>query len=85
MACLSRPYPFKIFKGCLPQNLLSPILILCLIYTSKYKNLKFLGDFNAATCYKNPDKPTCIDLILTNCPRSFQNSCVITDSTIRFS
>ena len=23
---LSRPYPFKIFKGCLPQNLLSPLL-----------------------------------------------------------
>ena len=20
------------------------------------------------TCYKNPEKPTCIDLILTNCP-----------------
>ena len=32
---------------------------------------------NKPTCYKNPDKPTCIDLILTNCPRSFQNSCVI--------
>ena len=29
------------------------------------------------TCYKNPDKPTCIDLILTNCAGSFQNSCVI--------
>ena len=26
------------------------------------------------TCYKNPDKPTCIGLILTNCPGSFQNS-----------
>ena len=26
------------------------------------------------TCFKNPDKPTCIDLILTNCPRSFQNT-----------
>ena len=24
-------------------------------------------------CFKNADKPTCIDLILTNCPRSFQN------------
>ena len=32
---------------------------------------------NKPTCYKNPDKPTCIDLILTNCPGSFQNSCVI--------
>ena len=68
------------------------------IYTSKYENLIFLGDFNAgvedtgikifcisynltsmvnkATCFKNPDKPTCIDLILTNCPGSFQSSCV---------
>ena len=27
--------------------------------------------------FKNPEKPSCIDLILTNCPRSFQNSCVI--------
>ena len=27
--------------------------------------------------YKNPGKPTCIDLILAICPPSFQNSCVI--------
>ena len=27
--------------------------------------------------YENTDRPSCIDLILTNCPRSFQNSCVI--------
>ena len=26
------------------------------------------------TCFENPDKPTCIDLILTNCPRNFQNT-----------
>ena len=26
---------------------------------------------------KNPKKPSCIDLILKNCPCSFQNSCVI--------
>ena len=32
---------------------------------------------NKATCYKNPDKPTCVDVILTNCPGSFQNSCVV--------
>ena len=24
------------------------------------------------TCYKNPEKPTCTDLILTNSPRQFQ-------------
>ena len=29
------------------------------------------------TCYKNPNKHSCIDLILTNKPRSFQHSCVI--------
>ena len=32
---------------------------------------------NKPACYKNPDKPTCIDLILRNFPRSFQNACVI--------
>ena len=26
------------------------------------------------TCFKNPDKPTCIALILTNYPCSFQNT-----------
>ena len=29
------------------------------------------------TCYKNPNKPSCIDFILANKPRSFQHSCVI--------
>ena len=29
------------------------------------------------TCYKNPEAPSCIDLILTNKPYSFQNSCVL--------
>ena len=28
-------------------------------------------------CYKNPANPSCIDLILTNSPRSFQNSSVV--------
>ena len=32
---------------------------------------------NKPTCYKNPDKSTCIDLILTNCLGSFQNFSVI--------
>ena len=30
-----------------------------------------------ATCFKNPENPSCIDLILTNKPRSFQTKCVI--------
>ena len=29
------------------------------------------------TCYKNPNNPACIDLILSNTPRSFQSACVI--------
>ena len=29
------------------------------------------------TCYKNPNNPKCIDLIITNRQRTFQNSCVI--------
>ena len=28
-------------------------------------------------CYKNPNNTTCIDLILSNTPRSFQSTCVI--------
>ena len=29
------------------------------------------------TCYKNPSNPVCIDLILTNVLRSYQNTCVV--------
>ena len=29
------------------------------------------------TSFKNPDNPSCIDLFLTNCSRSFQNTQVI--------
>ena len=35
-------------------------------------NLKNLVKRN--TCFKNPNKLICIHLILTNCPRSFQNT-----------
>ena len=35
-------------------------------------NLKHL--IKVPTCYKNPDNPSVIDLMLTNCPRSHQNS-----------
>ena len=31
---------------------------------------------NKPTCYKKPEIPSCIDLILIHCPRSFQHSCV---------
>ena len=32
---------------------------------------------NMPRCHKNPEKGSCIDIILTNCPRSFQSSCAI--------
>ena len=38
----------------------------------------FCGNYNLkTTCHKNPDNPTCTDLILTNVPRSFQSTCVL--------
>ena len=30
-----------------------------------------------STCYKNPENPSCIDLILTNKAKSFQSTCVM--------
>ena len=68
-------------------------------YYGKYKNVVFLGGFNAEieettmksfcesynltnlieqpTCFRNPEKPSCIDLIFTNRPKSFQSTCII--------
>ena len=42
-----------------------------LVFSDTY-DLKSL--IKESTCYKNPNKPSCIDLILTNKPRSFQHS-----------
>ena len=36
-----------------------------------------VDSYNGPTCYKNPDNPTSIDLILTNKPLSFKNTYVI--------
>ena len=38
-------------------------------------NLKSL--ISSPTCFKNPENPSCIDLILTNHPKSFQQSCTL--------
>ena len=41
---------------------------------------QFLHDYNAVniihknTCYKSMNKPSCIDLIITNSPNGFQNT-----------
>ena len=40
----------------------------CQIYN--FKNL-----LDKPTCYKNPIDPLCVDLIITDKPKSFQNSC----------
>ena len=60
--------------------------------SKKYENYVFIGDFNVntfcslnrlknlideATCYNNSEKPTCIDLILTNQPALFQRSVIL--------
>ena len=49
----------------LPLRFLIVIWTLCAIY-----HLKIL--IKKPTCYKNPEKPVCIDLILTNSPVQFQ-------------
>ena len=36
------------------------------------------------TCYKNPNNPSCIDLFLTDCARSFHNTCVFETSLSGF-
>ena len=41
----------------------------------EFYNLKSL--IKQPTCYKNPDKPLCIDFILTNVSHMFQSTCVI--------
>ena len=44
------------------------------IFSDTY-NLKSL--IKEPTCYKNPNKPSCIDPMLTNKPQSFKHPCVI--------
>ena len=50
------------------------------VETEEVDMLDFLNIYNLKnlvkrkTCYKNPKNPSCIDLILTNSHRSFQNT-----------
>ena len=44
---------------------------------SFYDNYSLKSLIRQTTCCKNFEKKTCIDLILTNMPRSFQSKCVI--------
>ena len=43
--------------------------------TSFYQIYNFKNLLDKPTCYKNPNNPSCVDLIITNKPRSFHNSC----------
>ena len=40
-------------------------------------NYNLTGLIKQPTCYKDQNNPTCIDLILSNTPTSFQSTCVI--------
>ena len=51
-------------------------------YFCESYNLKSL--MKVPTFYKNPESPSCIDLIFTNQPRNFQNSSVIETSPSDF-
>ena len=51
-------------------------------YFCESYNLKSL--MKVPTFYKNPESPSCIDLIFTNKPRNFQNSSVIETSPSDF-
>ena len=42
-----------------------------------YNSYSLFSLIKQPTCYKKPSHPKCIDLILTNVPRSFQTTCVI--------
>ena len=44
---------------------------------SFYENYYLKSWIKQPTCYKNPNKPTCSDLVLTNVPCMFQSTCVI--------
>ena len=41
------------------------------------RSYSLTSTINKPIRYENTDRPNCIDLVLTNCPRSFQNSCVL--------
>ena len=63
-------YEHLLILGDFNANISEPTLTsFCTLF--KLKNL-----VKEPTCYKNPNNPSCIDLFLTNCARSFHNTCV---------
>ena len=55
------------FSSCMDD---SPMIDFCETY--KLRNL-----VKHPTCFKNPENPSCMDLLLTNRPLSFQSTTVI--------
>ena len=47
------------------------------IMKSFCENYNLKSVIKQPTCYKNPSKRTCADLMLTNVPRMFQSTCVL--------
>ena len=47
-------------------------------------SFKLKSTVKEPTCYKNPENPSSIDLFLTNCPRSFHNTCLYETSLSDF-
>ena len=41
------------------------------------ESYRFKSLIKDTACFKNPENPSCSDLMLTNSPYNFQNSCVI--------
>ena len=76
MVCLSRPYPFKFFKDCLLENLLSPLLNTCPKYDYRLtSNLQYR-------------KLSILTVTLTEAPKSNKGQCynrvVPVDTRCRF-
>ena len=64
-------YENVIFLGDFNAGVLeTPMTSFCESYTLK-------SIIKQPTSFKNPEKPSCVDLILTNRPKSFQSTCVI--------
>ena len=52
---------------------------------SNFKNTYNLKNIvKQKTCFKNPDRPICIDLILINSSRSFQDTCTVETGLLYF-
>ena len=60
--------------------IISSYWVISTINQKKKNRSNFLNTYNLKnivkqkTCFKNPDRPTCIDLILTNSSRTFQDT-----------